>query len=624
VAMVTDELAALRREVDVLLDLGDTRSATECISRVWEMHAGPSTAGFVNGRLARLPRSGRRAASVAILRSFTVEPLVPLLQAAAGVTGLDLTVQVGSFNAVVQDLLDPNSPVYSRWNPDVTIVAIQTRDIAPEIWDGFGDLATTSVDAIVSRVVGEFASVVEAFGRQGSGVLVVHTLELPRRRAFGVADDQLASHGQTETIEAINHSIRSIARAQVDVIVLNYDSVIANVGRANWYDDRKWASSRMPMRSDCMMLLVDEWMRILQPSVGRIAKVLVTDLDNTLWDGVVGEDGLAGIGLGDRGAGAGYKQLQRDIRDLRGRGVLLGIASKNTLEEHMVLGMGDFSAVRINWVDKATNLREIAAELNVGLDAIAFLDDSPAECALVRAELPEVLVLEMDRPPTENANPISGCGYFERLTVTGEDRRRAEMYSSEGIRRHERLNAGSLEDYLHSLSMTVTVSVASPGETARVAQLTQKTNQFNLTTKRYTVSEIADLAQSSESLVLAALAVDRFGDHGLIGVVILHTGLSWEVDTMLLSCRVIGRGVETAIMSAVVRCSRENGATSIRASFTKTAKNIPASDFLRAHGFEQFSDDGQTSRWKYEKTSKMIQTPSWIRLVDRVGDFNVE
>ena len=312
-----------------------------------------------------------------------------------------------------------------------------------------------------------------------------------------------------------------------------------------------------------MPALTTEWLRHLVPLSGRVAKALVVDLDDTLWGGIVGEVGPEGVDLDPESvSGAGYLGLQRSLVDLEARGVLLAVCSKNNhddalavLARHpsMLVRPDDFAAMRINWSPKVENLRSIADELNIGLDAVAFLDDNPAECDQVRRLLPEVTVIELHSPPTATANPIAGHPAFERLGLSAEDRRRTELYAEQRSREELRTTTTSLDDYLRALGTTVEIAAMGPDDIERVSQLTQKTNQCNVTTRRYTVAEVERMADRPGREVLVVRAADRFGDHGVIGVGITdHSGEVAEIDTLLLSCRVIGRGVETAMLAAMV------------------------------------------------------------------------
>jgi FkbH-like protein len=364
---------------------------------------------------------------------------------------------------------------------------------------------------------------------------------------------------------------------------------------------------------------------VLLPLSGRVAKALVVDLDNTLWGGVVGEDGLDGIQVGPEYPGAAYLALQRAIQALRHRGVLLAVASKNNpdealdaLDRHpgMLLRSGDFAALRINWNDKARSLREIAEELNIGVDSLAFLDDNPAEREQVRLELPEVTVVELPSDPMGYARALADCPVFERLSLTREDQQRGRLYEDQRQRADLQRASASLEDFLRSLEMEMSMGPVEPASVRRVAQLTQKTNQFNLTTRRYSEQEIDALASDPGARVYQVQVRDRFGDNGLVGVAITRRGAdAWEIDTLLLSCRVIGRAVESAMLARLSDDARAAGATRLCGWFLPTAKNAPASDFYPSHGFSLLESSDGATRWEAGLGADRPRCPEWIDLV---------
>jgi FkbH-like protein len=352
--------------------------------------------------------------------------------------------------------------------------------------------------------------------------------------------------------------------------------------------------------------------------------VLAVDLDGTLWGGVIGEDGPDGVRLGSEYPGAAYRSLQRAILDLHRRGVVLAICSKNNppealemIERHpsMLLRREHFAAVRINWVDKAQNLREIAAELNVGVDAVALLDDSPVEREWVRGQLPEVTVIELGGDPLGYADTLRLAPVFERISVTEEDRARGRYYAEEGRRKELERSAASLEDFYRSLELKVEVEEVGPQTLARAAQLTQKTNQFNLTTRRYTEAELGELASSPESRVYTLRAADRFGDSGIVGVAITRReNGSCEIDALLMSCRVIGRTIETAFLATIADEAGRAGAERLAGWFLPTAKNAPASGFYGSHGFERVAEDEGATRWELDLAGSTPACPPWIDL----------
>ena len=316
--------------------------------------------------------------------------------------------------------------------------------------------------------------------------------------------------------------------------------------------------------------------------------------------------------------------------DLVRRGILLAICSKNNPEDAMealhnhsgmLLKPKDFAAVRINWSDKAQNLREIASELNLGGDALAFLDDNPVEREQVRSALPEVMVIDLPENPLAYAATLRDCPVFERLALSHEDLQRTVLYAAQRERSHAEQNFQGKEDFFRYLEQEALVVPVLPASFARVAQLTQKTSQFNLTTRRHTEPQIADMAGRPGWQVLSLKVRDRFGDHGLVGVAITRDeGESCEIETFLLSCRVIGRTVETALLSRLAQSASSRGRQRLIGRFFPTKKNAPARDFYARHGFQLLEENPQGSAWSLDLQHHTIDTPEWIRLKTTEGD----
>jgi FkbH-like protein len=531
-------------------------------------------------------------------------------------------VYVADFNAHVQAIMDPASALYG-FRPDAAFLAVQPRDSAPEPWNNVSALSAEQLQATVSRVTGEFRDWVRAFRKHSQAHLIVHNLEQPVTPALGILDAQ-PTGVETASIRQINEEMKNIAASEVGIHLLDYDALVARHGRTNWHDERKWLTVRLPIAAPNLNLLVREWMRFLHPLSGKIAKALVVDLDNTLWGGVIGEDGIDGIRLGTEYPGAAYQALQRALLDLYHKGILIAICSKNNredalevLEKHpgMLLRPSHFAAMRINWTDKSQNLREIAEELNIGVDSLGFLDDNPIERQQVRNALPEVFVLDLPADAMMFARVVRECPLFERLTVSTEDRQRTALYQAQRDRGQLEQSISSREDFYRSLQQEVEISPLTKGTLARIAQLTNKTNQFNLTTRRYTEQKISDLAASPGWECFSIRVRDRFGDNGLVGVAITHLeNDTSEIDTLLLSCRVIGRTVETAFLSFLANRARAQGARLLQGWFLPTKKNAPARDFYANHGFTSTRQNGDGTLWTMDLAANPIPAPDWIRL----------
>jgi len=612
-----------RQEIDRLIEAGDATGAGRLLSALWEREASAALAGFVVSRYERLrdtlPLVRHRWA---ILRSFTVEPMVPMLRAAALAHGIDLEVHLGEFNAYAQEILDGASPLYS-FGPDAVVLAVQTRDLAPGLWREYARISEAERSTEVNDTIGRLQGWVRAFREHSRAALVIHSLETPAIPAEGVFDSQ-AEQNQAQMIRQINSALRRIAREHRGVYILDYDALTARHGRQNWGDERKWLTVRLPVASANLPHLVGEWLRFLHPLTGRVAKCIAMDLDNTLWGGVIGEEGMAGIQLGPEYPGAAFQEMQRVLADLARRGILLAVCSKNNPEDAlealanhpgMLLRPKDFACLRINWEDKARNLREIARELNIGIDSVAFVDDNPVERQRIREQVPEALVIELSPDPMRFAQAVRDCPYFERLALSEEDRQRGEYYAAERARAELASSVRTKQDFYRSLEQVAEIAPANSSTLARVAQLTQKTNQFNLTTRRYSEQQIAEMAECPGWRVWSLRVSDRYADNGLVGVAITRKeGDRCEIDTFLLSCRVIGRTVETALLAHIAADARARGARRLEGWFLPTKKNAPAKDFYRVHGFEVAGQSDAGMLWRLELDGRQPCTPEWIRV----------
>jgi FkbH-like protein len=557
---------------------------------------------------------------VAILRSFTIESSLPFLKALARLHGIDLRVRVGEFNSYAQEIIDPNSWLY-EFEPEIIILAVQTRDLVPHLWEGRIDASAEASEFQGQECVSQFTSLLGLLRQRSTASVVVQNLELPIDMSGGIIDAR-QSLSQGEIIRSINRALNLEALKYEGVYILDYDGLVSRHGRANWVDEKKWLASRSPVSSDCLIYLAREYLKFIVPLCGRQAKVLVVDLDNTLWGGVVGEDGPDGIKIGREYPGAIYLALQRTILDIADRGVLLAICRKNNqldaleaLENHseMLLRPRHFATMRINWNDKAQNLREISMELNIGLDAMAFLDDNPAERQRVKLAIPEMVVIDLPEDPVGYVAALRASPVFERLSITSEDRERGKYYSEQRERRQLETSAGSIEDFYWSLEMRAEIVDVNSSTLARIAQLTQKTNQLNTTTRRYTEHDILGMLRDPTWILFGIRIIDKFGDNGILGATFIKiAGEAAQIDTFLLSCRVIGRTVETAMLSRVCDIATMNNCSRLTGWFLPSKKNAPAAKIFSDHGFTIATQSENGTLWQLDLNERSVETPAWI------------
>lgn len=527
----------------------------------------------------------------AMLSNTTQEPLRPFLKQLCYDIGFEADVWIGGYDTALQD-----ASVSAAADADVIVIALRLQLLAPALVDGFAALSAEGAGAEAQRALDYVSAVVAAVRQRSKGLILVHSFETPGNPEFGVLDYRSAS-GQVNTIRRLNLELVERLGREDGVFVIDLDALRSRLAGDRFDDPRTWHIGRVAYTRQAMRAIAGEYMRVVRAAKGRNKKCVVVDADGTLWGGIVGEDGVDGIRIGRSFPGSAFFDFQQALLALRNRGILLALCSKNDPElvaevfarrgGDMPLGLEHFASVRVNWSDKAQNIREIAAELNIGLDSLVFVDDSAFETALVAELLPAVHTILLPGDPVEYRDVLAGCHLFDALTFSDEDRRRSEMYAAERQRRVEQQSSAmSVADYLRALDMEAAIDRVDDRSIARVAQLTQKTNQFNLTTRRHTESDIRSLAASENHDVYAVRLRDRLGDSGIVGVVILrHDGERSHVDSFLMSCRALGRGVEDALLGASLRICVRRGSREVIGQFIPTDRNGRASEFYPAHGF---------------------------------------
>jgi FkbH-like protein len=403
------------------------------------------------------------------------------------------------------------------------------------------------------------------------------------------------------------------AAAEESVLFLDIARLSARDGIDAWFDTTRWLQGKIEIAPSAAPLYGEIVARLVAAQRGQSKKCLVLDLDNTLWGGVVGDVGLEGLVLGEgSAAGEAHLALQQYAKALKERGIVLAVCSKNELataedafhnHPEMVLKRSDIAAFAANWTDKAENLRQIAAQLNIGLDSLVFVDDNPAERARVRDSLPMVAVPELPIDPAHYVRCIANAGYFEAIAFTEEDRLRVGQYASNVERETARSSYQSMDDYLRGLDMSVVFGPIGAVDLARATQLINKTNQFNTTTRRLNSEELAAIAAAAQNITLQFRLIDRFGDNGLVSVMILcqDPGEPDVLDVLnwVMSCRVFGRQLEDEAMNIAVEIARTRGARRLRGDIIATKKNAVISGLYRDLGFAPVSalSIPDTTRW---------------------------
>jgi FkbH-like protein len=508
---------------------------------------------------------------LALLSNVTVDLLAGMVKKTN-----DVYLSAG-FDTWQQEMIMPTSGLY-EYKPEAVVVLLHAGAYEWEDRD------------TGCQMIDEWCAAFKSVTNNLPGVPVfVSSLDIPAKVHYGA---EISNEGELE-----NHLIKRIEELHADgasIYILPVKEAIADHGRNSFYSSKMWYVGSMPYSMKGMSALNELISRYTGITKGMHKKCIAVDLDNTLWGGVIGEDGVEGIVLSNHKEGARYYDTQKLLKKMKNQGVMLAILSKNNVEDvepvfkhpDMVLQHEDFVAEVINWQPKSQNIRQLAKDLNIGLDSFVFLDDNPAEREAMKAECPEVTVIDFPKDSSLLPETVEKAyqDYFLSLEVTGEDTKKTAMYRAESQRKAEMNSATSVEDFLKKLEMTMDIHRMLPEEEKRVVQLVNKTNQFNVTTKRYSEEEIKELADKGD--VITVHMADKYGDQGLVAVLILkYDGDQADIDTFLMSCRVMGRNTENEIVARIKNLLQSKGVKSVHAAYIKTAKNAPVESLFEKLGF---------------------------------------
>lgn len=554
---------------------------------------------------------------IGIGASFTAHNLTQFVGAPLVAAGCRPQIKLGPYNQLFQICLDPQSHFGAQC--DVIVLLWRIEDLLLEETDGVlaqekdaWRQAAQKLDALTAAI----ASLRSAF----AGMIVVSVPPLPAGLPAGPLSLDHPKRLGSFHRAVVNQFVENSENIE-HIRLLDLDAIQRQVGYAASLDPRQWYLYRQPFSDEFLHCAGTQLARIMLAARRSPKKCIVVDCDNTLWGGVVGEDGIDGIELGSEHPGSAFCDFQRMLLHWRKQGIFIAILSKNNeadiwevFDQHrgMVLGRRDVSAWQINWMPKAENIRLIAKALNIGLDSLVFIDDNPMEIAYMRQAQPKVTSILLPEDPAEIVSVLQNTTLFDRLDITGEDLARIDMMRAEADREDLRAKL-TKESFLQALDLKIEFALAKIDDLSRVTQLINKTNQFNLTTIRRTFEEVRELAHSAQHRIYTLRVWDKFGDYGLTGVVIIEISPDlriWTVDSLMLSCRVLGRGIEAALIAVMARDARSEGAAELIGSYVPTKKNSLCATFLPDHGFKQ---DGE--RWRLRLTEAPL-FPSFIRCMD--------
>jgi FkbH-like protein len=530
-----------------------------------------------------------------VLASNTFDLVVDCLPAACARHGVAADVVTAPYDQVAQQALDPQSSINAA-HLDAVLIAVDHRWLALD-----SSTLDQQTDRRIDAAINRLRAVVDGLRANGGAVAILQTVPPPPQSLFG-SYDRLVQGTVRELIGRCNEAVAALAR-QTGSYLLDTAMLAERIGLDHWFNPIQWTSYKFPFDASCCPAYAETVGRLIGAIRGKARKCLVLDLDNTVWGGVIGDDGVEGIVIGQGNAkGEAFLAVQRFALELRERGIMLAVSSKNNddvarrpFREHaeMALREQHISVFQANWLDKPSNLESIAKALNIGLDALVLLDDNPAERAQVRAALPMVAVPEIPEDPNWYAWTLGAAGYFEAVTFAAEDRLRVEAVAADARRAEVMAKSRDLGDYLSSLDMVITFAPFDQLGRQRIAQLINKTNQFNLTTRRYTEAQVAAMEADPAFFTLQVRLRDRFGDLGMIGVAICHPdkqdSTAWMIDTWLMSCRVLGRCVEQAMLTRIVSEAARRGIKRLIGQYSPTAKNGMVAEHYGKLGFDKLT-----------------------------------
>ncbi|MDO8470942.1 MAG: HAD-IIIC family phosphatase [bacterium] len=538
--------------------------------------------------------------SLAVFHSCTLEPIEPVVRVELVSEGFAPAIKFFGYNIFEQELLNPAGE-YGKGTYDVVFLFATLQEFFPELIRDFHNITPLELEKKTKEVVGRMEQLIAAARRTSQPRIILTTFDHPGRWYYGILDGQ-REHSQKEALAHLNRSIATMASRYKEVYVLDAQDIASRVGKKHFYDWNLYYHSSLPFSSEGLVEIGKELSRIIFAAYGKTKKCIVLDLDNTLWGGVVGVEGADRVIVGPTGSGRAYYDFQLQLKQLSSKGIVLAIASKNNPEDvkevfskrkdDMPLVLEDFVITKIGWDTKPQSIQEIAQELDIGLEALVFLDDSPVERELMREQAPEVYTPELPEGAGEYAAFLQELHVFEKNIYSQEDLKKVRIYQDQGKRASLKQEAASLEDFWKGLDMHLTIFVNEKTQIPRLAQMTQKTNQFNLTTRRYSETDITRFMEDSKWQVFSWSVQDKFGDNGIVGLLIVEIqDKKASVDIFLQSCRVIGRTIEQAVVSKVALYLQERGVMLITGEYIPTAKNAVVKDLYSHVGFAKEAEN---------------------------------
>lgn len=535
-------------------------------------------------------KSNFRQTRIAILGNYATQFLSKSIEYSGLKRSIEFKIYNAEYDQIESEIYDPASGLYD-FNPDFIFITISTLKVQDKFYSQSGEKKTS----FTSDYIAGFSNLINTLNARLNSRIIVNNFEIINDQVFGNLYSKVDISFAAKVYE-LNYEMIRLANSIDNLYLFDLNALIQYYGARNIRDWGQYVNADLHYALDFHAVISEKLVGFIGAFLGTIKKCLIVDLDNTLWGGVIGDDGLQGIEIGTLGIGKAYTNLQKWIKQLKERGIIIAVSSKNT--EHiakepfvkhpeMVLKLEDIAVFNANWDNKADNIRAIQQILNIGFDSMVFIDDNPAEREIIRQNLPEVCVPELPEDPALYLDYLRSLNLFETASFSAGDKDRTKQYQQEAERQKLQFSLTNIEDYLKSIEMSILMEPFDPLDVPRIAQLTQRSNQFNLRTVRYSENDIRQMMEDHTTYTCSVKLKDKFGDYGLISVLILKE-IDQEklfIDTWIMSCRVLKRGVESAVLNYCAEIAAKNGFTQIVGEYIPTSKNALVQDHYSNLGF---------------------------------------
>ena len=560
---------------------------------------------------AKKDMSNLKKIKIAIMGNSSTQHLATAIKGYGYLENFNFEILDADYNQIDAEIMDENSETYN-FNPDYILIYMSTE----KIYEDFCRIDISSRDMFADNMIEKIKNYWQMINTRTNTNIIQFNFVENDDRIFGNFSNKLPNSFIYQ-IRKLNYLLMELSSNVKNSFLIDLNNLQSTYGRKELYDDKLYYIAKMPISTNMLPEVAKQVIDVIKALTGKFKKCVILDLDNTLWGGVIGDDGLKSIQIGELGLGHAFSDFQVWLKELKNRGIILAICSKNNediakepFEKHpeMVLKLDDISMFVANWEDKASNIKHIQETINIGMDSIVFIDDNPFERNLVKSIIPDITVPELPEDPALYLSYLKSLNLFETASFSENDKDRTKQYQAEVGRETLKSGFNDFNDYLKSLEMVATVHEFEEFEIPRISQLTQRSNQFNLRTIRYTESEIEEIANNDNYITLSFSLKDKFGDYGLISLAIMkkNEDKSLFIDSWLMSCRVLKRGMEEFIINSVIDKAREEGFNKVVGEYIKTPKNAMVEHIYSNLGFTDLGNgrfEANTEDFKYNETN---------------------